>query len=115
MTTSAPVMERGPRCEDDARRGNLLLHPTLNGIDFVEYRRDETTSPVGHFLDVHFVKPLPDGPNSGADEAYGLTTEVHLVGIHGGTRVVRIGVIAVTREPGDFLTIQVTHAGDFSV
>lgn len=115
-TIPAPVVERGAYCLDEERRGELLRHPSLNGIDFIEYRRDATAVPVRHFLDVHFVKPLPDPPHSGADEAYGLTGELRWIGVHGGVRVTPIRVLRALRDPGtDFLTIEVAQAGDFSI
>jgi hypothetical protein len=100
-------------CRDEQRRGDILKHPALNGIDFVEYEFQPPASasaPPGHVLHVHFLKPLPVG-------AYGLTAETNriLVQVLGGTRVVGIRVIDVklgATQP--LLDISVDREGDFS-
>ena len=33
-------------CRDDRRRAVILAHPTVNGIDFVEYEHRGTAAPV---------------------------------------------------------------------
>ena len=51
-------------CRDDRRRAVVLAHPTVNGIDFVEYE-PRPADPHPHVLVVVFVKPLPRPPGSG--------------------------------------------------
>src|SRR6185503_3629189 len=99
-----------PFCRDDKRRADILSHPTLNGIDFVEY---ELRPGNLHFLVVTFLKPLPDPPNSDPDGAYDLTNQPELVRLDGGARIVGIKVHNV-QLAGSTLEIQVDKAGDFS-
>ena len=62
-------------CRDEQRRSDVLAHPVLNGIDYVE------VDPADHaVLRVFVLKPLPAG-------AYGLTTDLTRIWISGGTRV----------------------------
>ena len=99
-----------PRCRDEQRRADVLVHPSLNGIDFVEY---EWRPGPAHVLVVRMLKPLPDPPHSDPDGAYGLTTAPETVHLLGGTRVVNIRVLGVVDatfpsrrqrlEPGDKL------------
>ncbi len=92
-------------CRDEQRRADILDHPALNGIDFVEYEhRPLELHP--HVLVVNFLKPLPDG-------AYGLTTHPERVIIEGGTRIIGIKVLQVVAVD-DHLEISVDQAGDFS-
>src|SRR6266851_272904 len=71
------LVEVGPACRDAQRRADILAHPVLNGIDFLEYeRRPLPLAP--HVLVVTFLKPLPDPPNSNPDGAYGLTQPPNL-------------------------------------
>ncbi|MGH7516515.1 MAG: putative baseplate assembly protein [Gemmatimonadales bacterium] len=108
------ILELGPVCRDAQRRADILAHPVLNGIDFVEYeRRVPPLQP--HVLVVTFLKPLPDPPNSDPDGAYGLTLaqNLGLVLVVGGTRVVGIRPLQVTLVGGR-LEIPVTEEGDFS-
>ena len=53
-------------CVDPHRRADILAHPTLNGVDFIEY--DRRPGPQ-YVVVVHFIKPLPDPPNSAPDGA----------------------------------------------
>jgi len=109
------IIELGPVCRDAQRRADILAHPVLNGIDFVEYeRRPLALHP--HVLVVHFIKPLPDPPHSNPDGAYGLTQPVNLglILIQGGTRIVNIRPIEAKLE-GPTLEIAVTEEGDFSI
>ena len=99
-------------CRDDRRRAVVLAHPTVNGIDFVEYEH-RPADPNPHVLVVAFVKPLPDPPNSDPDGAYGLTTNLDVVRVLGGTRIVNLRVLDVA-VVGDRLEIAVDQAGDFS-
>src|SRR5262245_36810996 len=98
----------GPICRDDRRRADVLAHPKLNGIDFVEYDHGPP-----HLLSVMFLKPLPDPPHSDPDAAYGLTTQPQLVIINGGARVVGIRAMAVSLVDSH-LEIEVNQEGDFS-
>jgi hypothetical protein len=105
---TAPFIEIGPSCQDPQRRADILAHPFLNGIDYVEVSPDQLT------IKVFFIKPLPDPPNSDPDGAYGLTVHLEWVQIHGGTRVVNIKVTGV-HQIGDHLEITVDSRGDFSI
>ena len=111
MTTISLLAQTGPVCRDITRRADLLLHPTLNGIDFVEYKL-RPLDPLPHVLVVTFLKPLPEPVNP--DGAYGLTTAPELIVVDGGVRVVPIHVLAVARV-GAQLEMRVDQAGDFSV
>lgn len=109
------ILEQGPTCRDEQRRADILAHPELNGIDFVEYeRRPLALNP--HVLIVTFIKPLPDPPRSNPDGAYGLTQAANLglITIHGGTRVVGIRAVEAALVGGG-LEIAVTQEGDFSI
>jgi hypothetical protein len=105
---TTPFLEIGPACQDAQRRADILAHPLLNGIDYVEVSADQRT------IKVFFIKPLPDPPNSDPDGAYGLTTHPEWVQIYGGARVVDIHVIGV-HLVADHLEITVDAAGDFSI
>jgi len=111
MTT---IVELGPICRDAKRRADILTHPVLNGIDFVEYERRPLALHT-HVLVVTFLKPLPDPPRSDPDGAYGLTLPVNLglVIIQGGTRIVNIRPLQVSLV-GSTLEIAVSEEGDFS-
>lgn len=109
------ILEPGPVCRDEQRRADILAHPELNGIDFVEYeRRPLATNP--HVLVVTFLKALPDPPRSNPDGAYGLTLPANLglITIHGGARVVGIRAVEATLVGGR-LEIAVSQEGDFSI
>jgi hypothetical protein len=107
------LVKFGSVCRDVQRRANILAHPVLNGIDFVEYERRPL--PLPHVLVVTFLKPLPDPPHSNPDGAYGLTLPagLGLTLIQGGTRIVNIRPLAATRVGGK-LEIAVSEEGDFS-
>jgi len=108
------IVEFGSVCRDAQRRADILAHPVLNGIDFVEYERRPLALHT-HVLVVTFFKPLPDPPNSDPDGAYGLTlpASLGLITILGGTRVVNIRPLEVTLV-GSRLEIAVSEEGDFS-
>jgi hypothetical protein len=108
------IAEPGPVCRDAGRRADLLAHPVLNGIDFVEYER-RPLALHQQVLVVSFLKPLPDPPHSDPDGAYGLTLAANLglVIIQGGTRVVNIRPLAVSLV-GERLEIALSEEGDFS-
>src|SRR6185436_4144649 len=101
------TVETLPLCRDDKRRADILLHPQLNGIDFVEY---ELRPGNQHYLVVTFLKPLPDPPHSDPDGAYDLTNHPERVRVEGGARIVAIKVLGVQRV-GPRLEIQVDKAG----
>jgi ADP-ribose pyrophosphatase YjhB (NUDIX family) len=92
-----------PACGEDARRALIRAHPTLNGLDFADYRFDPLAVPGRrHELRVTFLKPPP--ALTAADLA-----------ITGGARVVGIGITAVEPGPGEMLRVFVTDVGDFSI
>ena len=92
-----------PHCAEDARRALVLAHPTLNGIDFVEYRFDPLAPPGRrHVLEVRFLKPAP------------ALSPSDLV-IEGGARILGIGIVATVPPADALLRIFVTEAGDFSI
>jgi hypothetical protein len=108
------IAESGPICRDAKRRADIMAHPLLNGIDFVEYERRPL--PLNqHVLVVSFLKPLPDPPHSDPDGAYGLTLPANLglVIIQGGTRIVNIRPLEASLVGGR-LEIAVSDEGDFS-
>jgi hypothetical protein len=91
-----------PACGEDARRALVLGHPTLNGLDFVEYRFDPLAPPGRrHVLEATFLKLAPALPASA------------LV-VEGGARILGIGVVGVAPPAGRLLSVFVTEAGDFS-
>jgi hypothetical protein len=108
------IAELGPICRDAKRRADILAHPVLNGIDFVEYER-RPLAIQKHVLVVTLLKPLPDPPRSDPDGAYGLTLPANLalVIIQGGTRIVNIRPLQVSLV-GARLEIVVSEEGDFS-
>lgn len=93
-------------CEDERRAGVLRngAHP-LNGVDFVEYRRNPLALPPRrHVVEVTFLKPPP------------ATLAVPDVAIIGGVRIVDLRVLAIEPGPGDPLRLRVfvDREGDFS-
>lgn len=106
------IIKFGSVCRDAHRRADILAHPSLNGIDFVEYERRPLNQ---HVLVVNFIKPLPNPPHSNPDGAYGLTSpaSLGLITILGGTRVVNIKPLQVTLV-APRLEIFVSEEGDFS-
>ena len=91
------------QCEDERRSGVLLdpAHP-LNGIDFVEFRRE----PANRFvLDVTFLKAPPCPLRSMADFT-----------VTGGIRIVDLRVVGVETVATDplMLRVLVDREGDFS-
>ena len=96
-------------CDDERRSGVLRApaHP-LNGVDFVEYRRDPPAPPARrHVLEVTFLKPPPAGL-VGAPGAFTVL---------GGVRVVGVRVLAVEADPTNPLRLRLflDREGDFSV
>ncbi len=95
-------------CADERRNGALLVpaHP-LNGVDFVEYRRDDL-APVDrrHRIEVNFLKP-PAAALIGATDRFSIS---------GGVRVAAIGLLDVAAVAGRPLRLVAfaDRAGDFS-
>ena len=88
-------------CAKDQRHGLVANSAALNGIDFIEViSTDQKT------LEVHFLKPLPAGPNPPA------LTKQNVI-VTGGTRVRDIQVVSVATN-AERLTVQVNARGDFS-
>jgi hypothetical protein len=92
-------------CEDDRRSGVLLdpAHP-LNGIDFVEFRREPAIPPFTRFvLDVTFLKAAP-------------AATVANFQVIGGIRIVDLKVVDVETVATDplLLRVIVDREGDFS-
>lgn len=108
------IVKFGSVCRDVQRRADIMAHPVLNGIDFVEYER-RPLAVHERVLVVTFLKPLPDPPHSDPDGAYGLTLPANLglIIIQGGTRIVNIRPVAAALV-GDKLEIVVDEEGDFS-
>src|SRR5688572_20442868 len=89
------------QCGDERRSGVLLdpAHP-LNGIDFVEFRRE----PADRFiLDVTFLKAAP-------------TAGVANFHVAGGIRIVDLKVVGVETVAADplMLRVLIDREGDFS-
>jgi hypothetical protein len=110
MSTIAILAQVGPVCREIGRRAAILAHPTLNGIDFVEYEL-RPADPQPHVLEVTFLKPLPEPTDP--DGAWGLTLHPELIVVDGGTRVRPIHVLSAARV-GPRLEVRVDQAGDFS-
>lgn len=95
-------------CDDERRDGFLLApgHP-LNGVDYVEYRRDDLAPPAQrHRIEVNFLK-APAGALVGAPDRFSVL---------GGVRVVGIRVLDVAAVAGQPLRLVAfaDQAGDFS-
>ncbi|MGE0257408.1 MAG: putative baseplate assembly protein [Alphaproteobacteria bacterium] len=95
-------------CEDERRSGVLRdpAHP-LNGLDYVEYRRDPLAPPgQRNVLDATFLKPAPVAPPLVAAD----------FDVIGGVRIVGIRVLGIAPDPADPLRINVflDQEGDFS-
>ena len=93
---------------DNERRDAILsasVHP-LNGVDFVEFRRDLLAPPAQrNRLEIQFLKPPPPAL-VGAPDSFS---------IEGGIRVVDIETIAVVADPDpNRLVLFVDREGDFS-
>lgn len=96
-------------CCDDRRRRAIETHPTLNGIDFLEVRDDDSIPEEQRqkTLDVHFVKPLTAGALKKGN-----------VRIDGGERIKNIAVVGASIGTGshaNILTADVDARGDFSI
>ncbi|MGI8570691.1 MAG: hypothetical protein ACR2KT_17400 [Methylocella sp.] len=93
---------------DDERRNALLAAPAhpLNGVDFVEFRRDLLAPPAQrNRLEIQFLKP-PPAALIGAPGSFS---------IEGGIRIVGIEPLAVIADPDpNRLILFVDREGDFS-
>ncbi|MFY9820642.1 MAG: putative baseplate assembly protein [Thermoanaerobaculia bacterium] len=100
----------GALCGEDRRKAAVLAHPTLNGVDFVEYSEKPLVSPDQRYrLDVVFLKAVATLP----------ALDDKNFQVEGGARVVGIRVlpgsgVTVTGEPLR-LRIFVDQPGDFSI
>jgi hypothetical protein len=94
-------------CLDPGRRADVREHPTLDGIDYVEYYEDRNALPDPlYWLEVNFLRAVPAGL-IGMPSAFSVS---------GGVRITGIRVIDVTAgasagqalvyfdQPGDFST-----------
>jgi hypothetical protein len=95
-------------CGEDRRKAAVLEHPTLNGVDFVEYSENPIAPPDSRYrLDVVFLKTAPAGLD-------GTNFQVA-----GGARVVGIRVLpgpaATVVADALRLRIFVDLPGDFSI
>jgi hypothetical protein len=93
----------GLACGDiDQRRADVLAHPVLNGIGFVE------VDPADHHrVRVHFLKPVPP-------DGYGIVAQPGLAEISGGVRTTGIQVVAAAVAAADTLELTTDRVGDFS-
>jgi hypothetical protein len=89
-------------CDDEARRTQVINHPTLNGIDYVEV--SATSLNEQRFIHVFFLKAPPPA---------GLVNHPMLFRIEGGVRTRDIKVLQVTHVD-EHLVVEVDQAGDFS-
>ncbi len=92
-------------CRDDLRAEAVLDATTVNGLDFLEVRPNQTK------VEVHFLHPLPGQPD-GVPVGGTTLNRTHLV-IEGGDRVRDIRVRS-TATSGTVLTVVVSGPGDFS-
>jgi hypothetical protein len=100
-------------CKDEQIRRALIVGRTdINGIDYLN------VDPADHSkLTVYFINPV--APKNAAnpsdpDDAYGLSTDLSKVVITGGTRIVGIQPVSISRNPDGSLSIAVSEPGDFS-
>lgn len=104
-------------CCTDTRRNAVKLHPTLNGIDYLEVL-DDASDPYHErqtTLFLHFINPMAPG-----------SLDASNIKIEGGERIRNISVVSVAEEwedsypsspphgEGKVLVIKVDAAGDFS-
>ncbi|MHC4084376.1 MAG: putative baseplate assembly protein [Planctomycetota bacterium] len=87
-------------CHDITRREDVLAHPTLNGVDYIEVPKDEQQN-----IRLYFIKPAPP------------TLLINEVGIEGGVRIrnIRVQSLQVKTDNGNtYLEVHVDKTGDFS-
>jgi baseplate J-like protein len=93
-------------CTGEDRRAALKVHPTLQGIDYLE-----VTTPDQLTLDVHFIETGSPGVLNAMLTA--VQADKKLVTIEGGVRERGIRVVSATKV-GRLLRVVVDRAGDFS-
>jgi hypothetical protein len=89
-------------CDDEERRQAVIVHPNLNGIDYIEV--PATSLDTQRFIHVFFLKP---------DFLDDLVGRPGLFEIQGGVRVTNIRVLDVTRVD-QHIVVEVDQPGDFS-
>lgn len=92
-------------CCTERRRNAIRLHPTLNGIDYLEVVNN-SSDPLPEqqtVLQLHFLKSIEDFPISPEN-----------ILIKGGERIKDIEVVSTSLIPENILEIRVSQAGDFS-
>src|SRR5215211_3193288 len=92
-------------CDDEARRTQVINHPTLNGIDYVEV--SATSLNEQRFIHVFFLKALKTPPPAELVDRKRFR-------IKGGVRTRDIKVLKVTPQVNEHLVVEVDRAGDFS-
>ncbi len=89
------------RCSDIARREDVLAHPTLNGIDYIEIPKDDQQN-----IRIYFIKSMPP------------TLSISEVVIEGGVRIRNIRVqnlqVKTDFNGNPYLEANVNQPGDFS-
>jgi hypothetical protein len=96
------VRYRSLICDDEARRAQVRVHATLNGIDYIEV--SAASLDAQRFLHVHFIKSPPPA---------GLVGHPELFRVEGGVRIRNIQVLNVT-QVDQHLVVEVDRSGDFS-
>ena len=89
-------------CEDEARRAQVIKHPTLTGIDYVEVSAESLNEQ--RFIHVFFLKDSPPA---------GLADHPELFRVEGGVRTRNIKVLQVA-QVDKHLVVEVDQPGDFS-
>src|SRR4030095_5570266 len=98
-------------CLDPGRQADVREHPTLDGIDYVEYFEDRAALPLPlYWLEVNFLRGVPAGL-VGVPGAFAVSGGVRITGIH----VIDVTAGATSRQllvffdqPGDFSTYVLT-------
>jgi hypothetical protein len=92
-------------CDRDERRAAVREHPTLNGIDFVEYFEQLAPPPATFWLIVTFLKNAP-----------ALVGQKDKFTVTGGTRIVGVEIVDVKAVAGhpEQLEVDLSEVGDFS-
>lgn len=89
------------KCDDIARREDVLAHPTLNGIDYIEVPKDDQQN-----IRVYFIKPSPPSLTVGK------------ISIEGGVRIRSIHVLNLNVKTdgngNQYIEVNVNQSGDFS-
>lgn len=89
-------------CDDIARRENVLAHPTVNGIDYIEVPKNDQQN-----IRVYFLKPAPP------------SLAIGNVSVEGGVQIRNIRVLnlddtKVDTNSNPYLEVHVDNTGDFS-